>query len=573
MKHTSIGGYCSSVDTVSESAAASLQRRLLRLGALGAASMSLLLAGCSNSPTNAAAANAASASAEAAHYLATAGDYRPATSFPDQFRQPLTATALRADEQSAMRNPAAYLAKNGLGFTSSKRDIRHAISLLTDAIDNAATTWEYKRVLYAQRALCEDQLAAMKTQMMQSEVAIITRQLHTLDYSTLYLTHYAKKISYLTAQHKSYSRQYASALRAAKHHQQKMELAAAEMESKLHRMQTVLAAVEAQRKADLIRGARLELQSRMQMGEESLSTLRAGTRLLNAAAKISVPIELSRLRMGRMKFALALAQNRVSHAKAQVVELAFQRAISEKIARHAAEQLKSLQSAVRAMIYGTSAENMSVDRSASAIQKSLAELDKLQVKATAEYQAADQDFTMAINSQSTAYSVAAKLVDAHVHESNPMVQTLQDKSPEALLQIFKAASTLSEAQMLRMVLMGKTLQKSAAQFCDVTYKLIGKSSPISALKAGYLTSLRKNVILKMDSATAALSQAKMEATNASEDIRWLEPAYSYAVNAAIAETATEPAIIAKAKKLAIQAAKQANSLNPALNLPLSFKAQ
>ena len=550
---------------------ATLPNRLLRFSALGAVSMSMLLSGCSNSPTNAAAEKAASASSKAAHYVSTAGDYRPAANFPGQFNKPLTTSALRMREQSAMRNPAAYLAKNGSGFTSSKRDIRHAISLLTEAIGNPATTWEYKRVLYAQRALCEDQLAAMNAKAMQSEVALITRQLHALDYSTLHRTRYAKKINYLKAQRKAYGDQYVSALRAAKRHEQKVQEMAVALTTRLHHAQTALAALEAKRKNDLIRGGRLEMQSRIQTGEKSLSTLESGTRLLDAAARVSIPIELANLRIQRMQYALSLAQNRVAHAKAQVTELAAQRKIAEKIAHRAAEQLTLLQSAVHTIIYGASAKQMDVNHSASAIKALLAKLAKQAGKATTEYRAASQDFNMAINSQNTAYSAALKLINAKVHASDPMVQALQNKSPSALLQIFKSASTLSEAQMLRTELMAKMLQKSAAQLCQMTYKLIGKSSPIGAPKAGYIAALRKSVILKMDSATSSLSRAKMDAASSSSDIKWLAPAYRYAVNVAIAETATEPAMIAKAEKIAVQSAKKADSLKPSLNLPVSLK--
>ncbi len=125
--------------------------------------------------------------------------------------------------------------------------------------------------------------------------------------------------------------------------------------------------------------------------------------------------------------------------------------------------------------------------------------------------------------------------------------------------------------MLRTELMAKMLQKSAAQLCQMTYKLIGKSSPIGAPKAGYIAALRKSVILKMDSATSSLSRAKMDAASSSSDIKWLAPAYRYAVNVAIAETATEPAMIAKAEKIAVQSAKKADSLKPSLNLPVSLK--
>lgn len=474
-------------------------------------------------------------------------------------------------EQAAMRNPAAYLAKNGTTFTSSKRDIRHAISLLTDAIGNPATTWEYKRVLYAQRALCEDQLAAMKSQAMRAEVADITRELHALDYSTLHLTQYAKKINYLKSQEAAYRRQYVSQLRAAQHAERKMQHMVNGLTSRLHRAQTALAAMEARRKADLVRGGRLEMQSRVQTGSKSLTTLEAGTRLLNAAAKISIPIELARLKIGRMEFRLSLANNRLAHAEAQVVELSSQRKVAQKIARRAAEQLRFLQAAVHTIIYGASAKQMDVNHSAATINHLLVEMSGQAKKASAEYQAASQDFNMAVNSQSTAYTVAAKLLNAKARASNPLVQALQNKSPDALLQIFRAASTLSEAQMLRMELMAVMLQKSASQLCTITYGLINEASPVSAPKAGYIAALRKHVILKMDVATGSLSRAKIDSVDASSSVKWLEPAYRYAVNAAIARTATEPAIIAKAEKIAVESAKRADSLNPSLNLPLSFK--
>lgn|GEM_PF-2997060 len=571
MTHYKNGAYFDSECGLSRTPVHSLQKRLLRTCALVGVSMSVVLSGCSNSPTNAAAEKAASASSKAAYYLSTAGDYRPATSFPNQFNKPLTSSALRMREQAAMRNPAAYLAKNGTTFTSSKRDIRHAISLLTDAIGNPATTWEYKRVLYAQRALCEDQLAAMKSQAMRAEVADITRELHALDYSTLHLTQYAKKINYLKAQEAAYGRQYVSQLQAAQHAERKMQHMVNDLTSRLHHAQTALAAMEARRKADLVRGGRLEMQSRVQTGSKSLTTLEAGTRLLNAAAKISIPIELARLKIGRMEFQLSLANNRLAHAQAQVMELSSQRKVAQKIARRAAEQLRLLQAAVHTIIYGASARQMDVNHSAATINHLLVEMSGQAKKASAEYQAASQDFNMAVNSQSTAYTVAAKLLNAKASASNPLVQALQNKSPDALLQIFRAESTLSEAQMLRMELMAVMLQKSAAQLCTITYGLINKASPVSAPKAGYIAALRKHVILKMDVATGSLSRAKIDSVDASSSVKWLEPAYRYAVNAAIARTATEPAIIAKAEKIAVESAKRADSLNPSLNLPLSFK--
>jgi hypothetical protein len=125
--------------------------------------------------------------------------------------------------------------------------------------------------------------------------------------------------------------------------------------------------------------------------------------------------------------------------------------------------------------------------------------------------------------------------------------------------------------MLRMELMAVMLQKSASQLCTITYGLINEASPVSAPKAGYIAALRKHVILKMDVATGSLSRAKIDSVDASSSVKWLEPAYRYAVNAAIARTATEPAIIAKAEKIAVESAKRADSLNPSLNLPLSFK--
>jgi hypothetical protein len=75
------------------------------------------------------------------------------------------------------------------------------------------------------------------------------------------------------------------------------------------------------------------------------------------------------------------------------------------------------------------------------------------------------------------------------------------------------------------------------------------------------------VILKMDSATMAIRQAKNGLSEASSRVKWLQPAYLYAVNVGIAGTATESAMVAKAEAVANEAAKAANAINPSLNLP------
>lgn len=540
---------------------------LLRIAAAGAVSLSLSLSGCSNSPTNAAAQSAASASVESAHYLATAGDYRPAKNFPDHFTQPLTTTELRMREQSAMRNPSAYLARNGKDFTSSRRDIRHAIALLTNALGNSALSWEYKRVLYAQRAMCEDQLAAIRAGQMRAELSSITRELHALDYSTLHLTRYAKKISYLKAEEKAYSTQYVSALRSARKHLRQSLRVVNRLTGRLHHAEHSLRALLGRRKAELVRGGRLEMQSSIQSGPQSLATLEAGTRQLNAAAALSAPIANGRLAISQLGFALRLAENRASQAKAQVTELSAQRTVSERIARRAADQLKLLHVAVRTIIYGAATDRMDVNRAASEMKTSLAELKKNAAKATALYASAARDFEMAVNSQRTAITVANQLINQKMRPSDPLVKAFQDRTPAALLEILQAGSTLADAQMLRTQLMAQTLQQAAAWLCKQTYGLIGKQSPIAAPPSGYLATLRKNVILKMDSATMAIRQAKNGLSEASSRVKWLQPAYLYAVNVGIAGTATESAMVAKAEAVANEAAKAANAINPSLNLP------
>ena len=570
VKHvTNRGKYSLEEQTIQPAAACRWQQRLLHIAACGAVGMSLTMAGCSNSPTNAAAKSASSASTQAAHYLATAGDYRPAKNFPDHFNKPLTASELRMREQSAMHNPSAFLARNGKGFTSSKRDIRHAIALLTNALGNSATTWQYKRVLYAQRAICEDQLASIRAAKMRTDVAAMTRELHALDYSTLHLIHYAKQISYLKAEQKAYGSQYASELHAARHRMRQSDLAVTHLSAELHQAEDTLKTLLAKRKAELIRGGRLEMESSTQTGQRSLATLEAGTRQLNAAANLAEPVARTRLKIDRLRFALNLAQIRAAHAKAQVTELAAQRAISQKIARRAGDQLKLLQAAVRTIIYGNSTNQIDVNHSASAIKNALAGLNKDAAKAILTYKAAAQDFEMAINSQRTAYTLATQLIDQKVRQSNPLVEALQNKTPEALIEILKAASTLAYAQMLRMQLMAKTLQKSAADLCQSTYGLVDKESPIKAPTAAYLSTLRKNVILKMDAATMSLRSAKLNMVNASSRIKWLQPAYLYAVNMGIAGTSTQSAMIAKAKAIADESAKEANSINPSLNLTVT----
>ncbi len=570
VKHVSNRGKCSLEKQVVHSVEVrSWQQRLVHIAACGAVGMSLTMAGCSNSPTNAAAKSASSASIRAAHYLATAGDYRPAKNFPDHFNKPLTASELREREQSAMRNPSAFLARNGKGFTSSKRDIRHAIALLTNALGNSATTWQYKRVLYAQRAMCEDQLAALRAAKMRADVAAMTRELHALDYSTLHLIHYAKKISYLKAEQKAYGSQYASELQAARHRMQQRDRAVMHLSAELHHSEDTLKNLLRKRKAELIRGGRLEMESSTQTGQRSLATLEAGTRQLNAAARLAEPVARTRLKIDRLRFALNLAKIRAAHAKAQVAELSAQRVISKKIARRAGDQLKLLQAAVKTIIYGNSSNQIDVNHAASAIKKALAGLNKNAAKAMLTYKAAAQDFAMAINSQRTAYTLATQLIDQKMRQSNPLVEALQNKTPEALIEILKAASTLSYAQMLRMQLMAKTLQESAAELCQSTYGLVDKASPIKAPTAAYLSTLRKDVILKMDSATMSLRSAKMSMVNASSRIKWLQPAYLYAVNMGIAGTSTQTAMIAKAKAIAEEAAKEANSINPSLNLAVA----
>ncbi len=569
MKHVSNRGKCSLEKQVVHSVeVCSWQQRLVHIAACGAVGMSLTMAGCSNSPTNAAAQSASSASAKAAHYLATAGNYRPAKNFPDHFNKPLTASELREREQSAMRNPSAFLARNGKGFTSSKRDIRHAIALLTNALGNSATTWQYKRVLYAQRAMCEDQLAGMKARQMQVDTASITRQLHALDYSTLHLTRYARKISYLKAEYTAYVHQYVSALHNARKVLKQSRQAVLSLSAKLHHSENVLKTLLAKRKAYLIRGGKLEMQSTIQNGSQSLATLKSGTRALDAAAALSVPVARAHLLIGHLRFLLSMAENRAAHAQAQVEELSSQRTISQKIAARALDQLKLLQAAVQTIIYGSGASRMDVNRSATLIKKCLTHINRDAGKAKQLYQAAAQDFEMAINSQRTAYTLATKLMNEKMHRSDPLIQALENKTPEALLEILRASSTLAEARMLRTELMAKTLQRAAADLCQSTYGIIGKSSPITAPKAAHLAAMRKSVILKMDSATVSLRQAKMNMIGASSKIKWLQPAFLYAVNMGIAGTSTESAMIAKAKAIADEAAKQADSINPELNLPV-----
>ncbi len=569
VKHVSNRGKCSlEKHAIQPAAACRWQQRLLHTVACGAVGMSLTMAGCSNSPTNAAAKSASSASTQAAHYLATAGDYRPSKNFPDHFNKPLTASELRMREQSAMHNPSAFLARNGKGFTSSKRDIRHAIALLTNALGNSATSWKYKRVLYAQRAMCEDQLAGMRARQMQVDVASITRQLHALDYSTLHLTRYAKKISYLQAEHTAYVRQYVSALRNARKELKQSRQAVLSLSTKLHHSEDVLKTLLAQRKAELIRGGKLEMQSTIQNGSQSLATLKSGTRALDAAAALSAPIARAHVLIGHLRFVLSMAENRVAHAQSQVAELSSQRTISQKIAGRALDQLKSLRVAVQTIIYGSGADRMDVNRSATLIKKCLVQINRDAGKATKLYQAAAQDLEMAINSQRTAYTLATKLMNQKMHRSDPLIQALENKTPEALLEILRASSTFAEARMLRTELMAKTLQRAAAELCQSTYGIIGKPSPITAPKAAYLAAMRKSVILKMDSATVSLRQAKMNMIGASSKIKWLQPAFLYAVNMGIVGTSTESAMIAKAKAIAFEAAKQADSINPELNLPV-----
>ena len=569
VKHVSNRGKCRLEKQDIQPAAAGLwQQRLVHIVACGAVGMSLTMAGCSNSPTNAAAQSASSASAKAAHYLATAGNYRPAKNFPDHFNKPLTASELRMREQSAMHNPSAFLARNGKGFTSSKRDIRHAIALLTNALGDSATSWQYKRVLYAQRAMCEDQLAGMRARQMQVDVASMTRQLHALDYSTLHLTRYARKISYLQAEHTAYVRQYVSALRNAKKVLRQSRQAVLSLSTKLHHSENVLKTLLEKRKAYLIRGGKLEMQSTIQNGSQSLATLKSGTRALDAAAALSLPIARAHLLIGHLRFLLSMAENRAAHAQAQVAELSSQRTISQKIAARALDQLKLLQVAVQTIIYGSGANRMDVNRSATLIKTCLAQINRDAGKAAKLYQAAAQDLEMAINSQRTAYTLATELINEKMHRSDPLIQALENKTPEALLEILRASSTLAEARMLRTELMAKTLQRAAAELCQSTYGIIGKPSPITAPKEAYLAAMRKSVILKMDSATVSLRQAKMNMIGASSKIKWLQPAFLYAVNMGIAGTSTESAMIAKAKTIASEAAKQADSINPELNLPV-----
>lgn len=542
------------------------------IGAVAAALSTLVLTGCSNSPSNEAARSASSASAKASYLASTAGSFRPAKNFPDRFGVPLTTSELQTRMMEAERNPSAYLEKNGTAFTSRSRDLRHAIALLTHALSDSAVPWNYKEMLLAQRAFCEDQLASLHVEQMRQALGLISRHLRALDYADLHLSHYGQKIAYLKAQKKLYAGQYATQLAAAKTRSGRAATHVERLSKALHRLTVHLAAMKTGRKGKLISGTRLEMTSRLQNGASSLETLKKGTRQLDSAAAMSVPIAHLELQISRLSFVLANAQNMQAFAHDQEKELALQRMVVKKIARRAGTQLAEMQATVHAIIFGDAADHFDVSSQAKALNAALDVVTSQERKAAILYSAAGNDFTMAINARRTAYTRAQTLLGEKMHRSNPMIMALENKNPEALLEIFKAASTLSQAQMLQVQLLALKLQKSAAGLCASAYGLVDKPSPIAAPAAGVISGLQKTVIVTFDNATVSLGQAKAASPDGSQT-KWLEPAYQYAVNVGIAKSSTDPSVVAKAEKLAIAAANKANSLNPSLDLSTSFKPQ
>ncbi len=521
------------------------------------------LAGCGNSTSGKADTAAIYASQDAAGLTVSAGDYRPAASFPVALHSPLSPEALQQAESRAKQSPAAYLAPR-----SSMRDLRHASAMLASLISQGGLRHNFKSLLESQKGQVELLASQQRINKLSAALLELTTRFNTITQDSALLNSDRLKTAELRTEYKIYAVMHKNALRRAVHARVVARRRLAVAHKQVARLASRLAAAKSRRDALNSAGMALVVKSHNSTGSVSLNEYKQAMGKMDQAAGVSQKIELIAAHLAQAKAHENLVAMQAAAAGRHAVELAAARKTAASVAAKALRRIAAIQAGARAVIIG-SANNRGVPSVGDQFTVVAAQLKIALHQADAAIalsNQARQDLKQASFEQSKNSIYASQLATRGLRPNDPLILANEDHNLQSLFNLQAAIASINTATACQMKLQILKLQGLCAKAGDSIYPLINQTAPVAAPSPTDLASCGAAAVTALNNATDDANLALNPAPSGRSPVKWLAPAVTYQANLALAEVTPNLTLKKKYREAANAEAQKANQLNPFLRL-------
>ncbi len=540
--------------------------RLLACAALAAATTGL--AGCGNSSSGKADSTAISTSQNAAGLMVSAGDYRPATSFPVAINSTLSSSELRSAQQQAKQNPKSYLAPR-----SAMRDLRHASAMLSTAIGQSGLRHNFKSLLEGQKGQVELLEAQHRINRLSAALVELTSRFNIITQDSALLNSDRLKIASLRTQYKAYAVMHKAALQTAIHARRAADKHLAAAKQRVAAAKKLVAINIAARDRFSAAGMTLVTESHNTTGAQSLDQYKRAMAKMNQVAKYAAKVEILKSRLNQDMDRANLATMQADAARRHAEELAAARHVAAGVAASALRRIAAIEAGAKAIISGSVAQS-SVPTVMDQFTAVNAQIKIALHQADAALQMCNesrQDLKQAAFDQSKNSTYASQLTAHGLRHDDPLIVANENRSLQSLYNLQAASASITAATVSQLKLQVLKLQALCASTGDSIYPLINQQSPVAAPTAAQMLACTTAATDALNHATMDAGQALASGPAGRSPVKWLAPAITFQANIALAEVTADPALKTKYLQVAAQEAQKANQLNPLLKLAVPVK--
>ena len=535
------------------------------IGMAAAFAVTAALTGCGASASHQADVQAQAATSRASILLAHAGMYHLKANFPITISAPLSPGQLIADKDAAKGNPGAYLQS-----PSESRDLRHAYATVSNALSNSELTFQYKGLLEMQRGLIGLAAAQVNIDQLSSALMALQNQVLSMDATAAQVGRVAGKMAFLKKQQNLYLHLYDQQLQHAQEMYQSAVAVVAEAQKKRQALAGTLAHYQKIAKALVVKGMALQAEGTVTVTPATLADFKRGAGFLNRAAAANQKVNILQVQYQFAQMAVKSAESQRVRWADQVSALRQAQKSAAELARSDRAQIAAHKAGVTVLVDGMAGHSLtSAAGRAATINKLLKTIDK---QATAAQKLTDQaalDLTSALNEQRRSSAYAQSLIASGSKPGDPLVVANQNRAPECVLEVYRAAAALKSGQIAAMRMYGAQLQLGAARAGRQIFSVVSETSPLRPPAGAVIESFRKQAMMEFNmNATGALKQAQTLYSEGASSLQWIVPAMQYNIDLSVAGISDNSAVRAAALKAAEASAQQALKVNSALNLPL-----
>ncbi len=552
-------------ELLSSDAASHWNRAAKAIGLAAACAVSAALTGCGASPSHQADVQAQTASTRASMLLAAAGRYHPKSHFPVSISAPLNSGQLMAAKDAAKGNPGAYIQP-----PSVARDLRHAYATLSTALNNSDLNFHFKGLLEMQRGLVNLAAAQVHTDQLSDLLIALQQQVLSVDGSAAEVGHYAGKMVFLQKQHDLYLHLYDQDLAHARRMEKTAARNVAQSRKHVEAVARVLAHYRGITKALNVRGMALQTEGEVNVTPTTLADFKRGAGFLNRAAAANQRATVLEAHYQLAELAMHAAELQQVRWANQVAALRQAQKSAAELAHSDSAQVAALKAGVTVLIDGTGGSSpTSVAGRAATINALIKTIDKQAASAQKLTDQAATNLSSALNEQRRSSAYAQTLITAGMKPGDPLVVANQNRAPECILEVYRAAAALKAGQIAAMRMYAAQLQASAAKADTQIFAIISESSPLQAPDSDAVAHFRKQAMVEFNlHAAGALKQAQASYPNGSSSLQWIVPAMQYNVDISVAGISNNSSVRTAAIKAAAASASQAQKVNATLNFPL-----